>query len=154
MDFQYLFVSFQGRIGRPLFWAGAFMLTLIMLFIWGLIWIQTRGIPPEIPGMVLVITQLLLLHPACALMVKRLHDRNRPGFLTAALFVPLVVERVRYLGSLFGHPERGLIDYFLLGIVFMAMVWFIIELGCLPGTAGENDYGEDSFGDRGRRRVP
>lgn len=154
MDFQYLFVSFQGRIGRPLFWAGAFMLTLIMLGIWALIWIQTRDVSPEIPGMVLVITQLLLLHPACALMVKRLHDRSRPGYLTAVVFIPLVVERVRYLGSLFGYPERGLIDSVLLGIVAAAGVWFIIELGCLPGAAGENEYGDDSFGDRGRRRVP
>ena len=154
MDFQYLFVSFRGRISRPIFWFGAILLLAIFLGISFAIVVQTRGIPSEIPGMLLVIVQLLLLHPACVLMVKRLHDRNRPGYFTAVLFLPLVVERVRYLGSLFGQPERGALDYFLLGIVLAAGVWLFIELGCLPGTAGPNDYDEDPLGGVERRQVP
>jgi uncharacterized membrane protein YhaH (DUF805 family) len=154
MDFQYLYVSFRGRIGRTIFWFGAILLLAIFLGITFVIVYQTRGIPPEIPGMLLVVVQLLLLHPACALMVKRLHNRNRSGYFTAVLFLPLVVERVRYLGSLFGQPERGVVDYFLLGIVLAAGGWFLIELGCLPGTAGPNDYDEDAPDGVGRRQVP
>jgi len=49
--------------------------------------------------------------------VKRYHDRDKSGWWILILFIPLV-----------------------------GFIWFLIELGCLPGTPGPNRFGPDPLG--------
>ena len=147
MDFQFLFVNFQGRIGRTVFRIGAVVLLAMFLGISFLIVIQTRGFELG-RGFALAMVQLLFLHPACALMAKRLHDRGYSAYPLVVVAAPIVVERYRYLRNLFaGEPGPETLDYFLWGIALAAAVWLLIELGFLPGTAGPNRYGPNPFGD-------
>ena len=46
--------------------------------------------------------QLVFLYPLAALMVKRLHDRNRPGYFAAFILVPLVLKGVTDVMGLTG----------------------------------------------------
>jgi len=57
---------------------------------------------------------LLSLWPSLALQVKRWHDRNRSGWMVLVNLIPIV-----------------------------GPIWAFIEIGCLPGTPGPNDYGDD-----------
>ena len=81
------------------------------------------------------ITYLVLAIPLTALIVKRLHDRNKSGFWLALIWIPALIK--------LGHPM--IIDYLgdgsmvKMGLGFvtklltaeMAAVgfWFLIELG-------------------------
>jgi len=60
---------------------------------------------------------LILLIPSLAIAIKRYHDRDKSGWWILILFIPLV-----------------------------GFIWFLIELGCLPGTPGPNRYGPDPLG--------
>ena len=57
---------------------------------------------------------LLLIYPAVALYAKRCHDRNKSAWWLLLLIVPVI-----------------------------GFIWFIIDLGILEGTKGDNSYGPD-----------
>ena len=150
MDFGYLYTSFEGRINRKRYWMGLIVLIIIMMVImFGAIYLvggsmlaadfQTR--------LVTFVLQLLFLYPSTALMVKRLHDRNRPSYFAAFLLVPMVIKAVTDLMGMTGDPvSQNALDYLLNIIIFAVSVWFFIELGCLRGTVGPNQYGPDPLG--------
>jgi uncharacterized membrane protein YhaH (DUF805 family) len=97
--------------------------------------------------LVTFVLQLLFLYPSAALMVKRLHDRNRPSYFAAFLLVPVIIKALTDLMGMSGDPmSQNALDYLLNIIIFAVSVWFFIELGCLRGTVGSNQYGPDPLG--------
>ena len=64
-----------------------------------------------IPILILV---LVFIYPGLAVYTKRWHDRNKSGWWSLIVLVPIV-------GS----------------------IWMLIELGILRGTDGDNRYGPD-----------
>jgi len=91
-----------------------------------------------------LIVQLVFLYPSAALMVKRLQDRNRPGYFAAFLLVPLVLKGVTDVMGLTGNPfDQNALDYVFLAIIVVAAIWAFVEIGCLRGTVGPNQYGPD-----------
>ena len=93
------------------------------------------------------ITYLALLFPLTALIVKRLHDRNKSGFWLALIWVPALIK--------LGHPmiidflgegtmvQMGLSAVTKLLTAEMAAVgfWFLIELGFMGGKDEGNRFG-------------
>jgi uncharacterized membrane protein YhaH (DUF805 family) len=89
---------------------------------------------------------LLILIPivvsAILVGIKRLHDRNRSAWWLVALYgMPI-------LGLLLSDFREDTVASSLPIIVihyvgFAALIWAIIELGCLRGTIGGNQYGGD-----------
>ncbi len=59
---------------------------------------------------------LLMLYPTLAVNVKRCHDRGHSGWFMLIAFIPIVG------------------------------FWYLIEIGFLRGTTGDNDYGPDPLG--------
>lgn len=57
---------------------------------------------------------LFWLWPGTAAMVKRCHDRDKSGWWVLLVFVP-----------------------------FVGALWSFVELGCLRGTNGPNEHGDD-----------
>jgi uncharacterized membrane protein YhaH (DUF805 family) len=130
MDWGNLFTSFQGRISRQPFWLGVLALMIVqwvvMLVLGSVLGISMMGgmdasLTPEqqmaqgMSGMVpLLIISLVFLYPALAIYAKRWHDRNKSGWWTLILIVPII-----------------------------GFVWFLVECGFLRGTEGSNDYGPD-----------
>lgn len=150
MDFGYLYTSFEGRINRKPYWIGLIVLVIIMMVIvFGASFLLIGSIvePTFQTRLVTFVLQLLFLYPSTALMVKRLHDRNRPSYWAAFILVPMVLKSLTDLVGMTGDPlNQNALDYLLNIIVFVVSIWFFVELGCLRGTVGSNQYGPDPLG--------
>jgi uncharacterized membrane protein YhaH (DUF805 family) len=150
MDFGYLYTSFEGRINRKPYWIGLIVLIIVMMvIIFGASFLLIGSIvePTFQTRLVTFVLQLLFLYPSTALMVKRLHDRNRPSYWAAFILVPMVLKSLTDLMGMTGDPlNQSALDYLLNIIVFVVSIWFFVELGCLRGTVGTNQYGPDPIG--------
>jgi uncharacterized membrane protein YhaH (DUF805 family) len=148
MDWTTLLFSFTGRINRGRYW----LAVLIYIAIWtsfiaaSLVWLggldldnllsfAGAGLMIWLVGFLLFI---VLTWSGLAVGIKRLHDRDKSGWWIL-LF---------WLGpSLLGGwptatPNLG--GGFLLSLAAGAIaIWGFVELGCLRGTPGPNQYGPD-----------
>jgi uncharacterized membrane protein YhaH (DUF805 family) len=78
---------------------------------------------------------LAMIVSGCIVGIKRLHDRNKSGWwLLLFYLLSGVLDVVGMTGKL---PLL-----FELGSVAIS-IWALVELGCLRGTAGTNEYGPD-----------
>lgn len=111
---QILF-SFQGRIPRHDYWLKGFLI-LFPLQISNVIMLFLADEPAE--RVLALVIGIILLWPALALLVKRLHDRNRSGWCAATLLIPIA--------------------NIIIGI------WILVEVWFLRGTTGANRFGDDS----------
>lgn len=148
MDFSYLFTSFEGRISRQPYWIGVIILiaaSLVITFLLALL----VGIQGRSFLILSFVIQLVLLYPSAALMVKRFQDRNRAGWFAALLLVPIILQGITNIIGITGDPlNQGMLDYLFAAWIFVVGIWFFIELGCLRGTVGPNQYGPDPLGEK------
>lgn len=106
--------SFNGRMNRSDYWLKGF---LILLPLGILNNVLAFGVATDEARALAIVIGLLSLWPGLALLVKRLHDRNRSGWFAATLLIPLA------------------------NIVFV--IWILVEVWFLRGTIGPNRFGED-----------
>jgi len=149
MDFGYLFTSFEGRINRKPYWiatlimiAGVIVLSIVLAFALG-----GGG------GVLLQIVLLVIIgYPATALMIKRLHDRDRPNFLVAIFWAPSVITLLGQMTGItgtmtdvYGTPvfQPNMLGWIINIIGLVIGIWALIELGFLRGTDGPNQHGPD-----------
>lgn len=88
IDFKYLFLSYEGRIGRRDFW-----ISVAAMFAFGIAMSIVSSILATIyaPLVYIVsIASLATIYPACAAYAKRWHDRGKSGWWTLVAFIPLV----------------------------------------------------------------
>jgi uncharacterized membrane protein YhaH (DUF805 family) len=108
----WLLFSLKGRISRTVYWLSLlFWNCVIAALVLGLLPTEPDSISLG-AAMALFVGTLLAAYSSLAITVKRLHDVGYGGFLSAAMFIPLV------------------------NIVFT--VW----VGIVPGTIGPNTYGD------------
>lgn len=126
MNFQHMFLSFDGRLRRLHFWIGAIILWVVQMVIFSVAFgsafsmAAAGGNPSALfagPAAIGWILMLALLYPSLALQVKRWHDRDKTGWMVLIAFIPLI-------GAL----------------------WVLIECGFLDGTPGPNKYGPSPKG--------
>ena len=123
MHLGHLYTSFQGRISRAMGWLGGIILGVVTLaalfaatFVVG---ISFDGNDSRLKFVIFAL-QLAFLYPSAALMVKRLHDRNRPGSFAAFLLVPVVVKDITDLLGRTGDPfNMNPLDWVLNAIIFV-----------------------------------
>jgi uncharacterized membrane protein YhaH (DUF805 family) len=151
MDWTTLLFSFNGRINRGKYW----LAVLIYMVVWIafiaaiLMWIGGTNIDNlfSLAGAALLIWLLGIvifiagIWSGLAVGVKRLHDRDKSGWWIL-LF---------WLGpSILGNWQMATPDLsggLILSLAAGAIaIWGFIELGCLPGTPGPNQYGPDPLG--------
>ncbi len=108
MDWKYLLTSYEGRINRAKFWAGVGVFIAI-----GIVGAIIDGILGA-NGIISIIISLAMIYFAFALYAKRWHDRDKSGWWSLIIFVPII-------GS----------------------IWLLVECGILPGTQGANRFGPD-----------
>lgn len=134
MDWKNLYTSFESRLNRQPFWMGLlvlFVVQWILMLIFGaaLGTSMMGGMDPNLPpeeavAMMwkamtpLIIISLLFLYPVLAVYTKRWHDRDKSGWWTLIMFVPVI-----------------------------GGIWLIVELGFLRGTEGANRFGPDPLGE-------
>jgi uncharacterized membrane protein YhaH (DUF805 family) len=144
-DWKYLFTSFEGRINRKPYWIGMLLFLAVWLVVFLVVWSVFGDAAYGAPFFIL---QLVFIYPVSAILVKRLHDRNRPTYFVAFYVVPAALAALLGLFGLSDPMNPSALDT-LLGIVMMIVgIWFLIDLGFLKGTAGPNRFGPDPLGDR------
>ena len=137
MDWKNLYLSLDGRTNRKPFWLAilalavvTWILEFILFAAFGVSLIPNMD-PNADPaaaaaaasammGKMMVplgILTLLLLWPSICLYAKRWHDRDKSGWWSLIVFVPII-------GS----------------------IWILVELGFLRGTEGPNRFGPDPLG--------
>jgi uncharacterized membrane protein YhaH (DUF805 family) len=135
-DPKHLWFGFDGRINRAKWWLvnliNIVALSVVAGIVFGVFGFSLLG------GLLFGVFYLVLLFSAVAICAKRLHDRNKSAWW-AALFIGVPV--------LLGLPaqvlgESGLTMVLAL-VQFGIAVWAFVELGCLRGTVGPNQYGAD-----------
>ena len=143
-DARFLFLSFEGRIGRFVFWGGlAVVLAAALLVQAGVVWFF--GASGELPlGLVLLSFPfyVALLWPLAALGAKRFHDRGRPGWLGAVALGPpylqTIADTLRLTETSEGATGLGLT---LSVLTLLCLLWAIIDLGFLGGEDETNRFG-------------
>jgi uncharacterized membrane protein YhaH (DUF805 family) len=111
-------------------------------------------------SLVLGLFGLVALWPSIAVQIKRIHDRNKSGWLILVYLIPMVlfmIVLVVWVGGAFvamGRGEDAATAFGSLGVlggvaillgavVFCIAIWFFVEFGCMRGTIGPNRFGPD-----------
>ena len=170
MPLSTMLFSFTGRLNRARFWLASIGLIVVGLVLspiailsWVLIatsplslgtLIAVEGLsvmPIASAGLLFVsfvyllvfFANLLMSFASLAVAIKRLHDRDKSAWWLLLFFlVPSILYTIAY------HTDRtstGAVEVrLILGLACLSIIiWFLVELGFLRGTAGPNRYGPD-----------
>jgi uncharacterized membrane protein YhaH (DUF805 family) len=110
---QILF-SFTGRIPRSTYWLWSILLGLALVIPVGLLAALTDSEGGGVALIGILAIYAVAIWVSLALQVKRWHDRDKSGAWVLIGLIPLV-----------------------------GAIWAFVECGCLRGTFGPNNYGED-----------
>jgi uncharacterized membrane protein YhaH (DUF805 family) len=156
---QFYFSPF-GRISRVQYWL-RFVVPYVVIYLLFVIAAGATDVDStahKVISGILMIFLLVALWPSIAILVKRIHDRNKPGWMCLVLYVPatlfstlLVVWLAEAIAEAaatgtFSPPALGPLG---ISVILLAMIsaivglWFFVEFGCLRGTVGPNRYGAD-----------
>lgn len=161
-SFGQFYFSPWGRISRSEYWLRG------ILPIWGIWWLLLIAIiaasatgGPFGAGLfssVWGIYSLAIIWPGMAVLIKRIHDRDKTGWL---ILLPLIPKLALYVtwgfavtGAIiaaFTHGRFGAgfvtgastLSHVLMLVLFVITIWFFVEFGCLRGTIGGNRFGPD-----------
>lgn len=141
-DLVHLLYSFTGRISRLGFWMGLVIIFSMLFVLWsfGDLLVLLPSVPEHLrfPLAFLFFGATVLL-PILALVVKRLHDRDKPAWwLLPFSFMPYWMDKLSDR-----LPEDTPAWWAAVTIGFVLGMWGLIEFGFLKGTAGPNGYGPD-----------
>ena len=117
LTWKHILWSFEGRIPRRSYWAGIGIWIGLFLGVALLAGLIAPLLGKDNEG-IAFIPVLFFLIPyfwsIMAMQVKRWHDRDKSGWMVLVSFIPIV-----------------------------GPWWALIECGCLRGTMGPNNYGQD-----------
>jgi uncharacterized membrane protein YhaH (DUF805 family) len=132
--------SFQGRLRRRDYWLYNILLVLGALVVLVPV-ILALGLAADDARLSLL--GLILTWPSMALLVKRIHDRDKTGRMALIYWIPSLVST-----GLSFIPEFGLggLKVFLDIGTGMIGLWFLVEFGFMDGTQGPNEYGPSPKG--------
>lgn len=150
MNLKTILFSFDGRIGRGIYWLAIIgLIVAVHVLTFGLFLLPSD----EAAVLILVLSSqfvwLLSLWPILAVGSKRLHDRNKNGWwLLVFWLLPFALFAVGLTIAIVNDPRTGATGNLATGAVLMLAslppaLWGIVELGILPGTRGPNPYGAD-----------
>jgi uncharacterized membrane protein YhaH (DUF805 family) len=139
---QFLF-SLEGRIPRAQLWL-RWLLPIIAIHVVLLIMIALAAAADSSAAtgtflVIWIIFCLVTLWPSIAITVKRIHDRNKTGWLVLACWIPAGLQVVLFFADASDNAAGTILDL----ITGAVSIWFVIEFGCMRGTVGTNQYGPD-----------
>jgi uncharacterized membrane protein YhaH (DUF805 family) len=138
IDLIDLLFSFRGRINRGKYWL-AFLIYVIFWIVVGIVGWGLLFVAYTLGAIVFTLAFLVSLYSGIAVGIKRLHDRDKTGwYLLLFYLVPALLDGI-------GNSVGGI--GFIFSLAGLAIsIWAFIELGCLRGTIGPNQYGPDPLG--------
>lgn len=135
-DWLYLYTSFTGRITRSKYWGATLLLIIPILIVQYIIYL--------IAGLaVATVISMIFYYPAYAVGIKRSNDRGRPPWIFQVFMVIIIVYNL--LVAFFGSPIPSPTGWQTIGslIIMLFALYLFVELGCLRGTRGDNQFGPD-----------
>jgi uncharacterized membrane protein YhaH (DUF805 family) len=160
MDWKWLFFSFEGRANRAKWWLSVLVFLVLSILI-AFIVLPFLGLsvwevhPDATRGFISLVIMIIFAWPVTAMTVKRLKDRDRPLWLAGVFWLPSILSIFADLLGLSNTTieigGQATMVPTTLGLVvslvsLVIAIWSLIELGCLRGTAGPNQYGPDPLG--------
>lgn len=132
IDFGSLLFGFSGRINRAKYWLACGIYAATTIIAWLLALVLGFGVPWFI---LIAIIYIAMIVSGIAIGIKRLHDRDKSGWwLLVFYLVPGVLSG---LGASIGL-------HLIFSLASLAIsIWMFVELGCLRGSTGANQYGPD-----------
>lgn len=131
-----MFLSFEGRLDRERFLGGcALLVTLVLMSaVWAWAGEHYGLVSAEGGSKLVVFAAASTVLPFVALAWKRFEDRGWPGFCALALPGVVIANMIWDMPSVAAlAPWREEIGLWLLWAHLAVIVWFVIELGGLPG---------------------
>jgi uncharacterized membrane protein YhaH (DUF805 family) len=144
IDWTHLFFGFSGRINRAKFWLAILVFIIINVFV-AILQLALGSL-----GDVLAfIVGIALFVSGIAVALKRLYDRNKPWWWLLIFYIgPTVLIGIGTILAVVAvaADSSGILAtlFFIAGGAIM--IWTFVELGCLRGTIGPNQYGPDPLG--------
>ncbi len=139
MSIKELLFSFQGRVGRKVFWVWN------VIYIFGLSGMNhsLSALFPQFGALIGAAVALLLLIPHLAVTAKRWHDRDKSTWYLL-LFLPVVLNLLVIPPFEPGVViELSLFQKMVIATSTLSFIWVYIECGFLKGTKGINQYGPE-----------
>ena len=152
MSFAKLYLSSNGRINRGQWWLGAIVVVLFTVtatvFFWK--WDQLDWLLYTFPGrLTLFVPNIIGLLAFYAINAKRFQDRNKPK---AYAQIALVIGGVKFLLDLAGLTgdwfHVNLADQVFQIVLAIIGLWYLVELGFLRGTPGDNRFGPEPLANK------
>ncbi len=137
MTFARKIFDFRGRLRRRDYWLLSILVGIVVYVSFLAV---RRGLGFDEDELPIWWTSLVTLWPSAAITVKRLHDRNRSGWLAIPLLLPIATG---LLLGLFPDPRLEIADRVFSGLMSL---WMLVDLGILDGTKGPNRYGPSPKG--------
>jgi uncharacterized membrane protein YhaH (DUF805 family) len=144
MDWTTLLFSFGGRINRANYWLTVLIYAVawvICLIVVAILTFSKDALGGATGGSIVLIGLMWIffsLWSGLAVAIKRLHDRNKSGWwLLLFWLVPSL------LGGVPMSAAGTVVGTLVTLVSFVIGIWGIVEIGCLKGTTGPNDYGPD-----------
>jgi uncharacterized membrane protein YhaH (DUF805 family) len=140
MDWGHLFFTFDGRSSRARFWIAGLIFVVVYAVMTIIDYVTDQSVIFQaLNGMCIIV----IVIASIAVGVKRLHDRNKSGwYLLLFYFVPCTLAALSVLIGAFVE-DSSIIATVLALLAFALVVWAFVEMGCLRGTIGVNQYGPD-----------
>lgn len=149
-----LLTTTDGRIARKQWWMGVLVLILVGIAASILLAVISFG-NPTVMAWGGFIVSLVLLWPSYCIGIKRRHDRDSDGKdLVALIAVSVLLNLLQVLGIGtttidFNGVAMPTPDWWLAilqGLVFLFVIYMLVQVGLLRGTPGPNSYGPDPLG--------
>jgi uncharacterized membrane protein YhaH (DUF805 family) len=154
------YFSPSGRISRSQYWLRLVLPYFAISFVLQIVAEMTGegSVVNSVASLLLTVFWLVALWPSIALLVKRIHDRDKTGWLCLVLYLPMflfsILLGVWFAGALaavatgaaFVMPHLGALGVVVIVLGFVSTgigLWFFIEFGCMRGTFGANRFGPD-----------
>ena len=145
--FWAFYFSPSGRISRSQYWLKYFLPVTVIGIVLSLLSLSGNVVFVVLPNLF----QLIMVWPGIAILIKRIHDRNKSGWLVWVVYVPLILAAFFVIGAVVAGAASATGAAMTLDIIagvlgfatFCVMVWFFVEFGCMRGTIGANKYGPD-----------
>ena len=138
MDAVNFLFGFQGRVNRGKFWLLALIWIVFLLIVVGLAAMVVTSYAALYR--VGLIASIPIVVSAVSAGVRRLNDRNKNGWWLLVFYgIPLLQPLAGALLDAFIGLGSALLQYVSLAVI----LWALVELGCLRGTIGANQYGAD-----------
>jgi uncharacterized membrane protein YhaH (DUF805 family) len=145
MNFGQLFFGFKGRINRGKYWLAILIFVIVGLVMGTISYIADQALPAQLLS---IIVNIGLFISGLAVGIKRLHDRDKSGWwLLLFYLLPSLLFGAGAGLFIYGIGEEAASGVIGGGVLYVlglaALIWAIVELGCLRGTLGPNRFGPD-----------